>query len=105
MKIERLWQGSAITIVGTVELDTLEARIEALEEQNRLLTIHAAALEAESAFANEPEPERLCPGCGHTLAQCYDASLAGKIKCCPDCDHAIGAFDQTAKAWTALRGE
>jgi len=30
MKIERLWQGNAVTIVGTVELDTLEARIEAL---------------------------------------------------------------------------
>ena len=32
MKIERLWQGNAVTIVGTVELDTLEARIEALEK-------------------------------------------------------------------------
>jgi hypothetical protein len=33
MKIERLWQGNAVTIVGTVELDTLEARVEALEKQ------------------------------------------------------------------------
>ena len=35
MKIERLWQGNAVTIVGTVELDTLEARIEALEKKHR----------------------------------------------------------------------
>jgi len=33
MKIERLWQGNAVTIVGTVELDTLEARIEALDKE------------------------------------------------------------------------
>ena len=36
MKIERLWQGKAVTIVGTVELDTLEARIEALERRERV---------------------------------------------------------------------
>jgi len=35
MKIERLWQGNAVTIVGTVELDTLEAHIEALEKAKR----------------------------------------------------------------------
>ena len=37
MKIERLWQGKAVTIVGTVELDTLEAHIEELDGLMRFI--------------------------------------------------------------------
>jgi hypothetical protein len=41
------------------------------------------------------EAERLCPGCGHSLAQCYDDARSGRMRpgpCCPDCNHSAGAF-------------
>ena len=36
--------------------------------------------------------ERCCPGCGHTLVQCYDDTRTHGRACCPDCNHAAGAF-------------
>jgi len=62
MKIERLWQGNAVTIVGTVELDTLEARIEALE---KLLVEQDAGV-----FGIDPRTGE--PVMPWTADECYD---------------------------------
>ena len=71
MKIERLWQGNAVTIVGTVELDTLEAHIEALERDRPSIAEEEAAVAMVIAL-----PDVL----GAEILREYDVTIVATIK-------------------------
>jgi len=51
-------------------------------QKNHFLAWKIAQLEAEITSLKRP-----CSGCGATLADCYDWRRAGKVACCPDCNH------------------
>jgi hypothetical protein len=68
----------------------IESRtVELTDAQREALTAHGVS--EIPGTAPPPGDARVClGGCELTLAQCYDASRRGAIKCCPDCDHRAG---------------
>ena len=85
MKIERLWQGNAVTIVGTVELDTLEARIEALEKPPRPSDLSDAVNLVQRAMTCiEAVPDGLWPAWDKELSEAFNRldDAVGTPACC-----------------------